>query len=232
MSTKKPIVIKHFSTYVSLLPGNKGLTIDDAMPYEACEEAIEAYGSIVADGLWALGDLFRFAEANYGERWSQMIDSVKYKLKTIQDSTHVCGTFSPSRRHTALTFNHHKVVTSLADKDFAAAEALLVEAEEKNMTTRQLADLLKEKHPKPPKKSKKPALDADAPQSPEDGSGSTNTALVTYEEFLTHLDLAIAFCELQSKDSVITLEQSDEIKKRQKALDRGLRRLPLKKKAE
>jgi hypothetical protein len=162
--------IKPYAEYISILPSGKGLSIEENMPFEAWNEAIKVYGSIVADGLWFLGDLFQFGERVYGEEYAQAIESLKYSEKTKANAMWVCSVFPPSRRHKQLTFNHHAVVASVAAKDKGAADDILREAEEKELTVRQVTEIKKERYPKTPKEkksSKGSKKSEDAPETTE-----------------------------------------------------------------
>lgn len=180
--------IKHFSDYIEMLPGGRGLAIDDKMPQEAFEDAFVAYSGAVVDGLWLLGDLLTWGERVLGESYAQVLDKVRYAPKTIKDASWVSTIFPPSRRHKLLTFNHHKIVAGLEPKD---REELLHEAETEELSTRELSDLKKKRFPstKAPRKKK---ASAESQGTPAIAQKATK---VTLEECLGYLDLTIAYFE-------------------------------------
>lgn len=216
---------KTYSDYVALLPGNKGLAIAEDTPFAMYEEAVRAYGAIVADGLWALGDLFIFGERKYGERFSQTLDSLKYSEKTLKNATWVCSEFPPSRRHKLLSFNHHQAVASLNPEE---REAILVEAESQELSVRDLTALKKSRHPSTRKPSKKkaeadqkvPESSAEAPTVP----AKEEAHKITLPEALTLLDQVVSFFEQQDPKIKFTPEYAEDMKKRLNGVRKQARR--------
>lgn len=188
-----------YHKYIRNVIGGKGLEIDDKMPIEAFQEAVCVYGSIAADGLWALGDLFVFGERVYGEEYAQAIEAIKYSEKTVKDASWVASEFPPSRRHNALTFNHHKIVAGLQLND---REALLDQAEKEELSTRELTDLKKKKFPKVAKEGSKPKKDK--PRSDE---------RLTDAEALNRADDALAFLAHSEKEAHIKTWPKDKIER-------------------
>lgn len=216
--------IGEWTDYVTFVPGNKGLAIDEKMPMEAWTSAVEAIGAVAADSLWALGDLFTFGERVYGEEYAQVFDEMKYSEKTVKDSTWVCGVFPASRRHKALTFNHHKIVAGLEPKD---REILLAQAEKAQMSTRELTELKKQAFPstKKPGKAKKKAETAseggdDAETLPE----ATPAPKMTLPDGLAALNLAVSFFEQQDPKVKFTPEFTKQLGDALNALRRQARR--------
>lgn len=218
--------IKDWREYVTFAANHKGIIIDDSMPIEAYCEAAADIGGMVADGLWALGDLFTWGERVLGESYAQPIDMLKYSEKTVKDATWVSGIFPPSRRHAALTFNHHKIVAGLEPKD---REELLHQSEINEWSTRELTEEKKKKFPstKKPGKAKKKA---DAPAEGEASEESAKTlpeekaVKVTQEEAIEHLDLSIAFFEALDPKTTFLPETHAKFAARFKALRRHARR--------
>lgn len=187
--------VKPWGDYVTFLPEGKGLKIDDAMPYEACAAAIKNISSMVFDGLWALGDLLNFAEDHYGEEHSQLLDAVKYSAKTQANAMWVCRAFAPSRRHKALTFNHHSVVASIEDKE--AREEILKEAEEKNLSVKEITEIKKAKFPSKRKKASKSSQDASGSTKASQAAKDQARTEITLLEAISAQKTLIAFLEFQ-----------------------------------
>lgn len=181
----KLTIIQPYTDFVQILPGGKGLSIDDKMPFECYEQAIAAFTGAVVDGLWLLGDLFAFGPRVYGEAYAQAIDDTKYSEKTVSISSWVCSTFPPSRRHKSLTFNHHKIVAGLEPDD---REKLLFEAEKDNMSTRELGRIKKERFPSTRGIKKKPEEENNRMQE-------NKAERVTQTELHVALDVAVSFFE-------------------------------------
>lgn len=224
----KLTVIKPYGDYIEVVKGGKGLNIDEGMPFEAFVEAVHVYGSIAADGLWALGDLFVFGERVYGESWAQAIEGMKYEEKTVANAAWVCNTFPPSRRHKELTFSHHHAVAGI--QDIGIREEILNRAEKDELTVKQVTELKKEKCPKPPRKTKPKK---DAPQSSEDAPETTEVEEapqytspreITEEEGLQALDEAIIWLT-QLKESGLPDGLSDVLGERLNGIRRNARAL-------
>lgn len=209
----KMTIIKPFQDFIKPLPGNKGLEIDENTPFEAYEEGVRFYGNIITDGLWALGDLFIFGERKYGEEWAQALEPLKYTEKTIKNASWVCNTFPYSRRHKALTFNHHAVVAALEPSQ---AESVLSEAEEKSLTVKETTDLKKSKFPS----TRKTKVKKDKTDKPKKAKG----VLMSLSEGIEAIDLVISFMEQQDK-STASADFHEKVGERLNNLRRIVRRL-------
>jgi hypothetical protein len=218
----KLTAVRPYTDFVQLLPGNKGLSIDEKCTFDAFEEAVRTYGSMAADGLWALGDLFIFGERKFGEQYAQALEPLKYSEKTIGNAMWVCSEFPPSRRHKALTFNHHMAVAALEPD---SREAILSEAEKKDLTVKEVTLLKKERHPsarktKPKKVQDTPQSSAEPPTSDE----KPKAERITLPEALTHLDMAISFFEQQDPKVKFLPEFTEQLTVRLNAFRRQARR--------
>jgi len=60
-----------------------------------------------------LGDLLNYAENMLGEVYAQLLDSTKYKLKTLQNMKYVANNILPASRWEELSFSHHAEVAKL-----------------------------------------------------------------------------------------------------------------------
>lgn len=67
---------------------------------------------INCDRLW-LGDLLRFGEVTYGERYAQAMDVTGLAYQTLANAAWVAGSVDVSRRRETLSFGHHAEVAAL-----------------------------------------------------------------------------------------------------------------------
>jgi hypothetical protein len=216
----KLTIVRPYTDYIQLLPGNKGLSIDPKTPFESYQEAVRSYGAVIADGLWALGDLFIFGERTYAEKFAQAIEPLQYTEKTVSNATWVCNEFPPSRRHAKLTFNHHMAVAALEPGD---REAILNQAEKEELTVKEVTEIKKAKFPKQKKagktKAKKEGSD-DAPPAPKE----EKTDIVTLADALEHADYLISFFEQQDPKVKFTPQFRQDLGARLNVVRRQARR--------
>lgn len=168
-------IIPSYQDFVKMLPGNKGVAVANDIPLEALIEAFHVYGSIVADGLWSLGDLAIAADQNFGEEWYQGVNGMHYSYKTLQNAASVCKKFPPGQRHN-LSFNHHASVQGI--EDVQAREEILTKAEKEHWPVSRVNEERKKLFPKKAKAKK----NAKPSESPQDGAG----AIETLEELDDH----------------------------------------------
>jgi N6-adenosine-specific RNA methylase IME4 len=92
---------------------------------------------------WWIGDWWVFGDAAYGERAQAAASGIFGRaFQTLMNAGSVARSFAKtSRRQEVLSFSHHAVVTSL-DPD--VADALLDEAEDYDLTVRELRDRVHE----------------------------------------------------------------------------------------
>jgi hypothetical protein len=85
---------------------------------------------------WHIGDWWAFGDHRYGERARAAAEGIfGREFQTLRDIGWVASSFETSRRHDALTFQHHREVASLPANE---ADALLEKAEREHLSTRDL----------------------------------------------------------------------------------------------
>lgn len=91
---------------------------------------------------WA-GDILVYAEKVYGERAAQLSEALNFSEHSRQDAVRVSLAIPPSRRRSALSWWHHRLVAaswiSPAERD-----RLLDRAEDERLTTRELEELVRD----------------------------------------------------------------------------------------
>lgn len=209
----KTSIVRPYTDFIQMLPGNKGLSIDENCPFDAYEEAVRVHSAIIADGLWALGDLFIFGERKWGEKYSQVLDGTKYTEKTLKNATWVCSQFPPSRRHKALTFNHHMAVAALEPAD---REAILTEAETKDLTVKEVTEIKKAKFPKKAKTKKEGVAEV-----PEESKGER----IGMEEAMDHSNKLISWLEQQDSKIKFLPEAFDRWEIQFRSIKKNARRM-------
>lgn len=96
-----------------------------------------------------LGDLLNYAEDMLGEMYAQLLDSTKYKLKTLQNFKYVASNIRPKGRWEELSFSHHAEVAKLPPHE---QDSWLQQAYEQKMSVSELRKAIKgEPIRKPPK---------------------------------------------------------------------------------
>lgn len=95
-----------------------------------------------------LGDLLRFGEEKYGERYADVIDATREYMRiaigTLKNWQWIAGKIEPSRRRENLTLAHHEAVAKLpADEQ----DEFLRLADNEGMSVKELKEAIREAHP-------------------------------------------------------------------------------------
>lgn len=103
-----------------------------------------AFAKTVEDGaLFWLGDLLKHAEnrGDWGETYTQALDTTDYAYQTIADAVWVCSQIEFSRRREKLSYSIHHEVASLTT--IAEQDKLLDRAESDQLSTRDVRQVVK-----------------------------------------------------------------------------------------
>lgn len=73
---------------------------------------------------WWIGDLLLFAEANFSEKYAQLLDATRMTERQAERYRYVAQNIAPSRRRENLSFSHHEEVASLEPPDQSRLLAL------------------------------------------------------------------------------------------------------------
>lgn len=119
----------------------RSLTVlDPAMPMERVAELLRALGEVKTATSFHIGDLINFADARYGERYSQVVEATGLVYETISNYAYVCRQVAPSRRRESLRFSHHEAVARFEP---AEQDRWLDDAERNRWSRDQLREAIK-----------------------------------------------------------------------------------------
>ena len=126
----------------------RSLIIPDGTEFPIVERMLKGLRILGDSSNFWMGDLLIFAERNFGEMYSQLVDASDYDEKSLVDMMRVCTGISPAVRRDELSYSHHREVTTL---NMEQQKKLLDIAVTQKLTVRQLRDLVqnKEKVEKP-----------------------------------------------------------------------------------
>jgi hypothetical protein len=66
---------------------------------------------------WALGDWLLFGQRSFGRRYRAALQATNLDYQTLRNYAWVAGRFDPSRRHDALSFQHHAEVAAMTEPE-------------------------------------------------------------------------------------------------------------------
>lgn len=102
-----------------------GLIITGDLTYEDWLKAAEFYQFLRSRTQWIIGDMLRYGESRYGEKYAQAVDEHGKSASRLQTYVYVCGRFEIERRRPELGFDHHAECASLDPRE---ADRVLLEA--------------------------------------------------------------------------------------------------------
>lgn len=109
-----------------------------------------------------LGDLLRWGEERFGEKYADVIDAthdyMRVQVKTLMNWSWIAGKIHPSRRRENLTLAHHEAVAKLSAEE---QDEFLQLAETEGLNVKELRERIKERHPSKPRKPKVVQTDND-----------------------------------------------------------------------
>lgn len=129
--------------------GSLDLSFEETTPFEVWESYTRGILEMGRRCMRDAGQCLLFGERKYGEKYAQVIDSMRYSPKTLQNATWVVK--SVKHWHDTLSFAHHEVVAALPPK---AQEEMLTIADKEGLTVSKLKKAKNEKYPEKKKDSK------------------------------------------------------------------------------
>lgn len=117
-----------------------GLEISENTPFESWIKIGESLKSANKTLQWWIGDWLNFGERKYGEKYTQVLEAVDYENKTLRDFKWVSGAVKLSVRNDNLSFNHHRLVAKLEEKE---QSKWLLKAEQEDWSTREFKTAIK-----------------------------------------------------------------------------------------
>lgn len=121
------------------------LVMPDGADFVTVEKMLKGF-KIVGDAtkFWR-GDLLVYAQRNFGEMYSQLVDDSDYAFQTLKDEQWVSTSVAPSTRRGELSWSHHREVAALPRPEQVKWLALAIE---KSLSANSLRALIKNKKPK------------------------------------------------------------------------------------
>lgn len=113
----------------------KGAIFDENLPFEQWQSIGATLRYLEKSILFWVGDWINYGEKNFGEKYSQAIESTGYDVQTLKNAAWVASKVEKSRRRDNLSFSHHAEVASLPPKE---QEEMLDQVQEHGMTRQEL----------------------------------------------------------------------------------------------
>lgn len=114
------------------------LIMPDGCDFTTVERMLQGF-KIVGDAtkFWR-GDLLVYAQRNFGEMYSQLVDDSDYAFQTLKDEMWVSNSVAPATRRAELSWSHHREVAALTRQEQIKWLALAVEQKLTQQTLRSL----------------------------------------------------------------------------------------------
>jgi hypothetical protein len=139
-----------------------GIEFKDETPREVWLNAVdqisamfESSGRLHCRLMFYMADALNAGERLFNEEFSQAIDNtrafMRLSSKTIANAMWIAGKVMPLHRRETLSLAHHEVVAKLPETE---QEEFLNKAETEGLTTKELKEAVREKHPGKPRSSK------------------------------------------------------------------------------
>lgn len=129
-------------------------TMDEPTWLSAVQASILAYKSTRDSHIkmmFRVGDLLRFGESKFGERWAAAISDTFAQMITesvMSRAMWVAGSIPSDVRREDLSFEHHEAVAKLEPDE---QREFLEKAAEEKWNTKELKEAVKERHPSKPR---------------------------------------------------------------------------------
>ena len=117
----------------------RGLIIPDGVEFGTVEKLLGSM-KIMSDSVqfW-IGDALVYAERNYGEKYSQLLEATDYEYQSLKDMVWVASSISPDIRMKELTWSHHREVAKL---NHEKQKEMLELAAKSNLTVSELRAII------------------------------------------------------------------------------------------
>jgi hypothetical protein len=121
------------------------LVMPDGADFSTVEKMLNGFKTLGSASKFWRGDLLVYAERNFGEMYSQLLDESDFGLKSLKDEQWVATSVSPSVRRPELSWSHHREVAALQKDDQIKFLTLAVD---NKLSVAALAKLIKGKDEK------------------------------------------------------------------------------------
>jgi len=115
------------------------LVMPDGMEFATVEKMLRGMKTASDSLRFWLGDLLIYAERNFGEMYSQLLDESDFAYQSLKDMMWVASKIAPVVRRNDTTWSHHREVAKF---DITKQREWLARAVEENMTVTQLKDAI------------------------------------------------------------------------------------------
>ena len=117
-----------------------GLDIKQGLPIDDWLELGNTLKKVESGIQWWIGDWINYGEKNYGEMYTQALESTDYTAGTLRNMAYVARKVELSRRHDNVSFVKHQEVANLEPEQ---QEEVLSNIEENSLTNRETRQLVK-----------------------------------------------------------------------------------------
>ncbi len=118
------------------------LQITEGISYEEWQDIALCAGTMNKATHWWIGDALLYGEANYGEKYAQVMEDLGLAYSTLANVVHTCKMIPPEQRREGLSFTAHQEVSSLP---YAEREKHLAVAEKEGLTSKELRERVRGK---------------------------------------------------------------------------------------
>lgn len=154
------------SEWISYGKGHTYLVVKEGMPIDQWTAALAGLLHMQEHMGFMIGDMIRYGEGHYAEKFAAAIKAVNRDVKTLTNWAIVSKKVPPEHRREELTFSHHAEVSKFSDTP-AVQKRLLARAVEGKMSVSKLREEIDKLETKKAGAQKA----ADAPvASPQDGT--------------------------------------------------------------
>jgi hypothetical protein len=87
------------------------------MSFEEWSTLGSRLGHVSSASAWALGDWLLFGQRSFGRRYRTALLETNLDYQTLRNYAWVAGSFEPSRRRDALSFQHHAELASVPEAE-------------------------------------------------------------------------------------------------------------------
>ena len=94
-----------------------GLRIRGHLLFDQWSEVGDSLRKVESGVMWWLGDWLNYGEAEFGEKYAQVMDETDYSYQSLADSAWVAKAVQFSDRSECLTWSHHRVVAKCSPEE-------------------------------------------------------------------------------------------------------------------
>lgn len=176
------------------------LMLPDGIEFNVTEGLVRRMKGVSDSIRFWLGDLLNYAERNYHEMFSQLLDDTDYSERSIRDMMLVSREVEPTLRREGLTWSHHREVAGLPREE---QKCYLEKAESDGLSVLQLRHLVKPQKPREPKQDKSEVYETALRKILADISESSyfNAALFEGRDPGCEMSESVVFCTELAKQA-------------------------------